>query len=170
MKLRSWVIGALIIAALVFGVRACVGKAAPDEKLAGHIEDMCDIARSNVKTPERGVRTIGRFLAKHLGDIFGEFGDTITTIELVADDDAHDARAHLAHDRLAAPLRACENDWFEFFEAVEADPEASELMSYTAERLDRTLGILLSGEQLDLKRLPHLLERSLDQAIDHTVR
>ncbi len=171
MKLRGWLAAALVIGGgLVFANRGCLNQKAPDEKLADHFASLCDIARANVDSPQPGVHELGRYLIAHTGDMMGELGDTVTTIERISDDGDHDARARLAHDRLAAPLQACENDWLEFAEAVTNDPGASESLDRGAGRLLRTLEILIDGKAgdagaADVRRLPAELERVLDSTI-----
>jgi hypothetical protein len=162
MKARSWIVGVLLIGVLLFAMRGCLNQPAPDQRLAEHFEALCDIARDNVKTPERGVRKLGGYLGKHLGEIFGDFGSTIATIEKIKDDEAHDERARVARDRIRAPWRACQNEWMQFSEAVKADPAASALMQQTADRLNRTIEILISSKHLDLLDLPNELQHAFD--------
>lgn len=161
-KARGWVVGALIAGGAVMAMRGCLSKPAPDVRLAGRFDDLCEIARDNVQTPEKGVRSLGKYLVKHTDDIFGEWGGTIVEIEKIKDDDKHDDRARVARDRLRAPLRACEDDWMRFAEAVDGDPAASELVANAAERLNRTFEIILSSRaHVDWKHLPQQLGRAL---------
>ena len=141
-------------------MKGCLSKAAPDERLAGRFDDLCDIARKNVDTPQKGVRSIGLYMLKHTDDMLGEFGATIATIEAIKDDDKHDDRAHVARDRIRAPLRACEADWMRFFDAVDNDEKASEMVSSAAERLNRTFEIIFSAK-MDLRHLPQQLQGKL---------
>jgi hypothetical protein len=163
MKTHGWILGALVAGGVVFAMRGCLSKEAPDERLAGRFATLCDIARDNLATPERGVRKLGHYLGEHTGDLFGDFGETIATIEKVRDDRKHDDRARVARDRLRAPLRACERDWTRFAQAVEGDPAAAELVQHTAERLNRTLEILLSGARFE--QLPAQLEKLLEERV-----
>lgn len=152
------VVGALVAGGAVMAMRGCLSKPAPDARLAGRFEDLCDIARANVDTPVKGVRKIGAYMVKHTDDMLRELGATIITIETIRDDEAHDERAYEARDRLAAPLAACERDWMRFGEAVENNPEAAELVSNAGERLSRTLEILFSNSQhVEFKDLPRYL-------------
>jgi hypothetical protein len=161
-KKTKWVVGALIAGGVVMAMRGCLSKPAPDARLADRFEDLCSIARKNVKTPEKGVRALGSYFVKHTDDIFGEWGGTIIEIEKIKDDDKHDARARVARDRLRAPLRACEDDWMQFAEAVSENPEASELVNNAAERLNRTFEIILSSNaHVDWKHLPQQLEQAI---------
>ncbi len=156
------VVGALVAGGAVMAMRGCLSKPPPDTRLADRFDDLCDIARKNVDTPEKGVRTIGKYLAKHVDDMLAEWGMTIVNIEGIADDAQHDARARLARDRLAQPLRACANDWARFGSAVENDPAASALVSHTAERLNRTLEILLGNKtRFDFAHLPEQLANAI---------
>lgn len=168
MRTKAWLAVALVVGGVAYG--RCFtrpGGAAPDEKLASELGEICDIARKNVDTPERGVRGLGRYLATH--NLVGDLGSMITMIERIDDDRAHDARARLARQRLVAPLRACEQDWMEFAEAVEDDPEARALVDRFGARLNRTLEILFGGDPLDLRRLPARLERLLPTAASDRV-
>lgn len=156
MTRKGWLVGAVIVGGSVLAMRGCLSTPSPDERLAGRFEAMCEIARVNVHAPERGVRELGHYLGRHLGDITGELGETIAMIERISDDDKHDERARLARDRIRKPVRACEDDWMKFAEAVEADEAASQLVANTAERLNRTLEILL-GARVKLRDLPAYL-------------
>jgi hypothetical protein len=161
MTTKAWLAAALVVGGLAYGVCSSRpgGGRAPDEKLAKELTELCDIARSNMKTPERGVRGLGRYLADH--NLIGDLGSTVTMIERIDDDGAHDARARLARQRLVAPLRACERVWAEFAEAVEDDPDARALVDRFAARLNRTLEILFGSDALDLRDLPRQLDRVL---------
>lgn len=160
MKAKTWVVGAVVAGGVVMAMRGCLSKAAPDEALAGRFDDLCDIARKNVETPQKGVIAMGRYMLKHTDDMLGELGGTIATIEAIKDDDKHDKRAEVARDRLRAPLRACEADWMRFAEAVDGDPKASEMVMNAAERLNRTLEIILSSK-VDFRHLPQQLEAAI---------
>lgn len=161
-KTKGWIVGALVAGGAVMAMRGCLSKAPPDARLAGRFDDLCDIARDNVKSPEKGVRALGKYLVKHTDDIFSEWGATIVEIEKIKDDDKHDDRARVARDRLREPLRACEDDWMRFAEAVEGDHAASELVANAAERLNRTFEIILSGSaRFDWKHLPQQLEAAI---------
>jgi hypothetical protein len=166
MKSKGWMVSVLVAGGLVYGIKArsgCLNNAAPDQRLAQHFAEMCDIARDHTKSPEKGVKKLGRYLVVNLGSITGSFGSTIATIERVKDDEAHDERAVMARDRLHAV--ACHDEWQKFFDAVEADPEATALVNQGVERLSRTLEILLGpvqgGTRFTLRDLPLRLERAL---------
>ena len=157
MKRKGWIVGVVVTGGVVLAMRGCLSKPeAPDVRLAGRLAAMCEIARGNIATPERGLRKLGGYLGKHLGDITGELGDTIATIEKIADDDKHDERARVARDRIRKPVHSCEDDWNRFGEAVDKDPAATELLVETNERLGRTLQILI-GERVNLRDLPAYL-------------
>ena len=158
----GWIVAALVAGGSVMAMRGCLSKPEPDVQLASRFEDMCSIARKNVDTPEKGVRALGSYLAKHADDVLGEWGGTLATIEKIRDDDKHDARARVARDRLLKPLRACANDWARFGNAVENNPEASELVGHAAERLNRTLEILFGNKaHVDFAHLPEQLANAI---------
>ena len=163
MKPNRWMVAALVSASAVFAYRGCLNQLEPDQKLGDHLASLCEVARDHVTAPEQGVRQLGRYLGKHAGEMLGEFGSTIAIIERIDDDDAHDKRAGIARTRLQAPLRACERDWERFADAIEADPEASELLASHIERLGRTLEIILSGARLDVLHLPSQLAHAADK-------
>jgi hypothetical protein len=95
--------------------------------------------------------------------MLGEFGSTITMIEKIDDDAKHDERARVARDRLSKPLSGCANDWERFWDAVEQDEKAMEVMAHAMERLSRTLDILFGEDaRRDLRHLPLRLERALE--------
>ena len=155
MKLKGWLFTALVAGGVVYGIRGgCVNSAAPDEELADHFEELCDIAGDNVETPKKGVKKIGRYLGRHLDDILGDFGSTIVTIEKISDDRKHDERARLARDRMQRPWIECQAEWYAFWMAVDEDPEASELANRAADRLGRTFEIIFSSKDVDLRNLP----------------
>lgn len=164
MKTRGWMAAALVAGGSVLAMRGCLNqkKVEPDQQLAKHFDDLCDIARKNVETPEKGVRAMGKYLQRHTDDMLAEWGMTIVTIESIGNDDKHDARARTARDRLQQPLRACAADWARFGQAVENDPAASELVGHTAERLNRTLEILFGGRaHFDFAHLPDQISRAI---------
>ncbi len=155
--------GVLIAAGMVFAIRGgCLNETtkAPDERLATRFDELCEIARANVGTPVRGVHKLGSYMGKHTGDILGDWGATISTIERIPDDEKHDDRARVARDRIRKPLRACERDWARFGEAVESNPEASALVERFSVRLNRTIEIIFSGmPRVKLLDLPRELDR-----------
>lgn len=161
MKSSGWILGALVAGGVAFAIKdGCLSsERAPDERLASHFEKlMCGIARDNVKTPEKGVRELGRYMDKHARDIFGDFGDMLATIERIPDDAKHDRRAEKARDRLAKPVIACGRDWNRFGEAIGEDPKAIALLERFNERLGRTFEIIFgSGRHFDVLQLPQLL-------------
>ncbi len=166
MKTQGWLAVALVAGGSVMAMRGgCLNRKpmpAPDEALAAHFDALCEIARANVATPEKGVRTIGKYLSKHTDDMLAEWGMTIVNIEGIADDAKHDARARLARERLQKPLRACAADWARFGQAVDDDPAASELVGHTAERLNRTFEIIFGNKvHFDFAHLPEQLERAI---------
>jgi hypothetical protein len=136
------------------------GTTDPDEQLAARLDALCAIARDHVDQPTAGVRALGGYLGEHTGDLLGELGATIQLIERIPDDGRHDERARLARERIHAPLLACAADWARFSDAVEASPEASELIGRATDRLGRTLEIIFSGTPAvphALRTLPALL-------------
>jgi hypothetical protein len=163
MKPNRWMVAALVSASVVVAYRGRGHQLDPDEQLAGRLEALCDVARDHVTTPAQGVRKLGRYLGAHTGEMLGELGSTIALIEQIADDQEHDERAETARERIHEPLVTCEADWERFAEAVEANPEASELIAHHVERLGRTLEIILSGAKLDVRHLPAQLAHALDK-------
>ena len=165
MKLTGWLAGALVAGGVVMTMRGgCLAKSeAPDERFAGRLDDMCEIARKHLDTPEIGVRALGRYLDKHTGDMLGEWGDTLAAIERIPDDAKHDARARLARDRMRKPVLACAADWQAFNRAVERDPKARALVERFAERLQRTFEIIGSGTAF--ADLPAELEHAIDSTL-----
>ncbi len=158
-----WIVPALLVGGVVaYQLSGCLNKD-PDQKLADRFDDLCEIAADNVETPETGVRKLGRYLGSHTDDILGDLGGTIQLIERIDNDDAHDARAQIARERIGKPLRECEQTWMEFFEAVEADPEADALLERGVARLGRTLEIIFGEDKtVDFKHLPVDLMRRFE--------
>jgi hypothetical protein len=162
MRARGWLAGALVAGGVVMTMRGCLSKkAAPDERLAGRLTDLCEIARKHIDTPEAGLRTMGRYLDRHTGDLFGEWGDTLAAIERIPNDDKHDDRARLARDRIRKPVYACQRDWMRFGQAVENDPAAKALLEHFSERLSRTFEIIGSG--WTLRDLPAEIDQALSR-------
>lgn len=164
MKTRGWITLVILVGGLVWASRACrLNTVDPDQRVAAHLDALCEIARDHVRAPEKGVRTMGRYLGKHTGDLTGALGSTIATIERIQDDAYHDERARIARERIQGPLRACERDWARFAQAVEADPEASALVERALRRLNRTLEIIFgrSAAGRTLRDLPGELARAI---------
>jgi hypothetical protein len=170
MKAKQWMVVTLVSASVVFAARGSLHRPDPDQKLAAHLAALCEVARGHVATPEQGVRQLGRYLGRHTGEMMDALGSTVMLIEQIDDDDAHDKRARVARRRLQEPLHACEDDWERFAEAVESDPEASELIAHSVERMSRTLEIIFSGigsgtrsgAKLDVLHLPSQLAHAID--------
>jgi hypothetical protein len=157
MKLKGWLLSAVIVGGVGYGIRGgCVNSTAPDEELADHFEELCEIAGDNIDTPKKGVKKLGKYFARHLDDMLSDFGSTIVAIETIKDDDKHDARAYLAKERMQKPWIACYRDWQQFWTAVDEDPEASAIANRTIERLGRTLEIIFSGhaKNVTVRTLP----------------
>ena len=164
MKATGWVLGAVLAVGVGFTIKGgCLSsEREADERLAGHFENlMCKIARNNIKTPEKGVRELGRYMDKNVGDMFGAFGDMLATIERIPDDAKHDRRAEKARDRLMKPAIACGRDWQRFGEAISEDPKSVELLERFNERLGRTFEIIFGADSFDMMKLPQRLEGSL---------
>jgi hypothetical protein len=162
MRARGWLAGAVVAGGVVMTMRGCLSKKpAPDERLAGRLTDLCEIAKQHIDTPEAGLRTMGRYLDRHTGDLLGEWGDTLAAIERIPNDDKHDDRARLARDRIRRPLNACQRDWMRFGQAVENDPAAKALLEHFSERLSRTFEIIGSG--VTLRDLPAEMDRALSR-------
>jgi hypothetical protein len=163
MKLSGWLVTALVAGGAVYGIRGgCVNSTAPDEELADHFEELCEIAGDNIDTPKKGVKKIGRYFARHLDDILGDFGSTIVTIEKISDDRKHDERARLARDRMQRPWMECRNEWQQFWIAVDGDPEASEMANRAMDRLGRTFEIIFNSTNVDLRNLPDAFLNKID--------
>jgi len=163
MSKTGWiVVAAIAVGGTVYATRGCLTSSpAPDQKLSEQFVDLCDIARTNVDKPVRGVRQLGRYLTKNTGAMLANLGDTITLIERISDDAKHDQRAYVARDRIWRPWMDCADDWESFADAIENSEEASAILSYTLDRLDRTLGIIFSGKHVTVRELPGLLLQQL---------
>jgi hypothetical protein len=166
MTKMALVVGALVAGGVLYAKGGCLtgDSKAPDQRLVGHLDDMCKIAGANVDKPVRGVKKLGTYLDKHAGDILGAWGDTLATIERIPDDKKHDARARLARDRLHGSVGRCAPEWIAFITAVDNDPEASAMVERFTERLARTLEII-GGNSADLRLLPLSVDRAVSSAI-----
>jgi hypothetical protein len=158
MTKTGWLLGALAVAGIGVGIKGgCLQDTtkAPDEKLAERFDDLCEIARGNIDSPVRGVRKLGHYMGKHTGDLMADWGNTFAAIEKISDDTKHDARARLARDRIRKPLILCARDWMRFSDAVEANPEAKQMLIEFNVRFNRTLEIIFGeGQQVNLLQLP----------------
>jgi hypothetical protein len=165
MKTTGLILGALVAGGVAYTIKGgCLNQeSAPDERVAQHFTKMCEIARANIDTPERGVRKLGHYLDKNTGALLGDWGETFAAIERIPDDNKHDRRAEVARDRIRRPLIACARDWMRFGDAVEADPKANELVQRFNERLSRTFEIIFGEGGFDLKQLPLRIERTIDR-------
>lgn len=146
MKTRWKLVLLLVLVGLVWFYRSGDSKA-PDQKLAGHLQGICKIAKANTDSPERGVRRLFAYLGKNSPAMMKEFGDTLVLIERIDDERAHDRRARLAGKRIRRPMERCERDMTRFFEAVENSREASALLNRGAERFGRTLELMFGGAE-----------------------
>lgn len=163
MKAKGWITTALVAGGLVFAVKTtggCLNRPAPDQKLAGQFEDLCEIAKKGAEKPVAGVKALGKYMVLNGGDIAKNLVDTVALIERIKDDDAHDERARVARDRMLES--ACPADWQAFDEAINDSPEAMELLNKAGERLARTLEIIL-GPGARLRDLPQTLMNRLGE-------
>lgn len=160
MSKQGWLVIALVAAGAGYTLKGgCLNTSvrAPDTKLADSLGDLCKIARANIESPSKGVSKLGEYMGKHVGEMYGAWGDTLAEIEKITDDDKHDARARQARDRIRKPVLTCAQTWNKFLEAVVEDPEASEKVENFNERLNRTHEIILGdGQHLDIRTLPAL--------------
>ena len=155
MKTASWLAIAAIAGGVAYTAKGCLNRPAPDQKLAGQLEDLCEIARKGAEKPVAGVKKLGRYVIQHGGDLAKNAVDMIALIERIPDDDAHDERAMLARDRLQAV--SCKDDWERFNRAIDGDQEAMELIQDAMVRLNSTLEIIL-GPRMRLRDLPARIE------------
>jgi ribosomal 50S subunit-associated protein YjgA (DUF615 family) len=168
MKAKRWMVMALSAGGALVATRGCIGgcfssgDGAPDDKLASQFDDLCKIAKGGIKEPVKGVKKLGGYLVAHTGDMMKNFGDTLALIETIKDDEKHDARARSARGTMIAPLAACHESWQKFGEAVEANPEAADMVNRAMERLERTMNIIFSGgPSYTFKDLPSRLGREI---------
>lgn len=141
----------VVVAVLALGVSAyvmkgCLSSPAPDKQLAGEFNDLCTIAHHNITTPERGVRHMGRYMVNHLDDMTGQFGALVAQVASIDDDAKREVRALEAHERMRAPLLACQSDLMEFADAIDNNREAKRLHDEGLDRTVHTLMLLLGGE------------------------
>jgi hypothetical protein len=160
----------MLVAAVVVGGWAVRGGACgacrsvrqePDVRLAHHLQNLCTVAEDGAIEPRTGVRKLMRYYGDHGPDMVAAFAETLVTIERIDNDDAHDARARLARDRIQKPLLDCADTWEEFAQAVENDPEASATLQRGVERLGRTLEILFGESQREPLRGRGMPNRSM---------
>lgn len=142
----AWKISLVVIAVGAAWLYQGEATKAPDEKLAGHLSGICKIAKSNTRSPVKGVKGLFHYLGDHSATMMKEWGQTLVLIERIADDEAHDNRARMAGKRIRKPLIKCERDLERFFAAVESNPEASQLLEQGAQRLGRTLELISGAE------------------------
>jgi hypothetical protein len=119
---------------------------APDEKIGKRMGDICSIAKEGGSDAVKGVKKLGKYFDAHTGDLLGEWGETLATIERIPDDKKHDDRARLARDRIQRPLIACNRDLQRFGNAIEASPEASAMVQRFSVRFNRTIEIIFGGK------------------------
>jgi hypothetical protein len=142
MKQTGWK-GVLLLAVLIVVAASWMSRRhGPAERLAGRYREVCAIAGDNVKSPSRGVDRLGAFFAGHGPEMLRDYGELVSSIERIADDGRHDARAREVGRTINAPLHECSETLQRFAEAVEADDEASAKLSRAFERLGRTLNLL----------------------------
>jgi hypothetical protein len=160
-RIRWWtLVAAVVVGGLVIRGGACTAcksvRPEPDERLAHHLRNLCEVAEDGAIEPRTGVLKLMRYYGDHGPDMLQAFGATLVTIERIADDAAHDRRARVARDRIQKPLLDCAETWEEFAEAVENDPEASETLERGMTRLGRTLEILFGESDRALAPMQRL--------------
>ena len=144
------VVGGVVVRGGACGACKSV-RSEPDERLARHLRNLCEVAEDGAIEPRTGVLKLMRYYGDHGPDMLEAFGSTLVTIERIDNDDAHDKRARLARERIQRPLIECQETWQKFADAVERDPEASAALERGMTRLGRTLEILFGEEGRVLK-------------------
>jgi len=149
--MKTWLAGLVVAGGLAysFGGGCLSTTSAPDQKIAERMAEICVIARDGANDPVKGVKKLGKYFDAHTGDLLGEWGETLATIQRIPDDRKPDARARLARDRIQAPLIRCNRELQRFGNAIEASPEASAMMQRFSVRFNRTLEIIFGGKNLD---------------------
>lgn len=148
-----------VVGGVGIAAKGCLSKPDPDEALAARLQDVCDIARAHVKTPNDGVTALGLYLGRHAGDMAKSVVDTVALVVQITDEKKHDRRAEHARERWNEVLGACSEDWVEFADAVEGDPVARDRVNQLQRRLDRTLERLFGSNAL--RDLPAAFQRYL---------
>jgi len=160
--LKKVIFAACVVGGGAFAMRGCLSPKAPDAKLAGQFEDLCKIAMVNIDSPVRGVKAMGAFLKRNTSDMLAELGDIVVLVESASEAD-HDRRAIEAHERIAAPLRACQEDLMDFADAVDNNPEAKQIHDRALDSAVQGLLLILGGEPnnaiVPLRELAPLLRR-----------
>jgi hypothetical protein len=153
--MKTWLAGLVVVGGLGYALKGgCLNStSAPDEKIAERMGDICTIARDGGNDPVKGVKKLGKYFDAHTGDLLGEWGETLATIERIPDDRKHDDRARLARDRIQAPLIRCNRELQRFGNAIEASPEASAMMQRFSVRFNRTIEIIFGGKDFGLLKL-----------------
>jgi len=141
--MKIWLAGLLVVGGCW---SSSSSDSAPDQKIAKRMGDICSIAKVGSSDAVKGVKKLGKYFDAHTGDLLGEWGDTLATIERIPDDKKHDDRARLARDRIQRPLIGCNRDLQRFGNAIEASPEASAMMQRFSVRFNRTIEIIFGGK------------------------
>jgi hypothetical protein len=144
--IKRVVVAVLALGVSAYAMKGCLSAPAPDQQLAGAFHDLCSIAHDNLESPERGVRQLGRYLVKHADDLTGQFGALVAQVASIDDDQKREARARAAHQRMRAPLLACQDDLYAFADAIDNDPAAKRLHDEGLDRTVHTLMLLLGGD------------------------
>lgn len=143
MRKTLTVVAVAVLGFILLRAVACTEVArAPDDKLAGHLDAMCTIARLGIDSPDDGVRNLFAYFGENSPAMLHTFGQLLVEIERIDDDARHDARARQAHQRLRARLVACNQTWQRFGEAIERDEKASRRLERGLDRFGRTIEII----------------------------
>lgn len=155
MKTAHWLVVVAIAGGTAYTAKGCLNRPAPDQKLAGQLEEMCEIARKGTADPVNGVKKYFGYLLDHAGDIMKNGADMVALIERIQDEEAHTERAIMARDRLNAV--ACHEDWQRFHDAIRANDDAMAIFEHTNARVQRTIRTIFLPYR-DVFDLPKRLE------------
>lgn len=114
----------------------------PERRIAARMQEVCDLAEANVKTPVRGVDALGAMLAARAPELMHDLAELTVDTTRIGDERRHDERAREARRVMAAPLHACSDALSRFAEAVEHDEVAHAHLQRALDRLARTLQLL----------------------------
>ena len=151
MRVRRWGIASLVVGASVLAL-CRVGGSRPEKKLAAHVDELTQIMKRNLATPEAGVTELFDHNREHVSAMLALWGEIIAALDRIEDDRARERRGRQIVAGLRPALDRFGQAAERFFDRVDRDPRARAALEKRLARL-KPLEDLFQSLSAALRRL-----------------
>ena len=108
----------------------------PENKIAGHIEDLTELMKDNEEEPAEGIEEIRSYLQDNLPDLMEAVGEGLQALDECDDNECRDEEVESWVEALEEPLNTLAETAKEFAEAIEGDDDAQEALEEIGEHFE----------------------------------